>query len=69
MEVVRELSCWVAQASLIWQGIEVKDCEGLPEGSERAAVSFAEPVVEPASSRPPDSGSGDGWASAARAGG
>ncbi|CAK0891345.1 unnamed protein product, partial [Prorocentrum cordatum] len=69
MEVVRELSCWVAQASLIWQGIEVKDCEGLPEGSERAAVSFAVPVVEPASSRPPDLGSGDGWASAARAGG
>ncbi|CAK0873828.1 unnamed protein product [Prorocentrum cordatum] len=69
MEVVRELSCWVAQASLIWQGIEVKDCEGLPEGSERTAVSFAVPVVEPASSRPSDSGSGDGWASAARAGG
>ncbi|CAK0852813.1 unnamed protein product [Prorocentrum cordatum] len=69
MEVVRELSCWVAQASLIWQGIEVKDCEGLPEGSERTAVSFAAPVVEPASSRPSDSGSGDGWASAARAGG
>ncbi|CAK0836444.1 unnamed protein product, partial [Prorocentrum cordatum] len=69
MEVVRELSCWVAQASLIWQGIEVKDCEGLPEGSERAAVSFAVPLVEPANSRPPDSGSGGGWASAARAGG
>ncbi|CAK0867581.1 unnamed protein product, partial [Prorocentrum cordatum] len=69
MEVVRELSCWVAQASLIWQGIEVKDCEGLPEGSERAAVSFAVPVVEAASCRPPDPCSSDGWASAARAGG
>ncbi|CAK0815915.1 unnamed protein product, partial [Prorocentrum cordatum] len=69
MEVVRELSCWVAQASLIWQGIEVKDCEGLPEGSERTAVSFAVPVVEPARGRPSDAGSGDGWASAARAGG
>ncbi|CAK0858476.1 unnamed protein product [Prorocentrum cordatum] len=69
MEVVRELACWVAQASLIWQGIEVKDCEGLPEGSERTAVSFAVPVVEVATSRQPDSGSGDGWASAARAGG
>ncbi|CAK0828696.1 unnamed protein product, partial [Prorocentrum cordatum] len=69
MEVVRELSCWVAQASLIWQGIKVKDCEGLPEGSERAAVSFAVPVVEPASSRPPDPCSSDGWASAASAGG
>ncbi|CAK0887431.1 unnamed protein product, partial [Prorocentrum cordatum] len=69
MEVVRELSCWVAQASLIWQGIEVKDCEGLPEGSERRAVSFAVPVVEPARRRQVDSGSGDGWASAARAGG
>ncbi|CAK0863804.1 unnamed protein product [Prorocentrum cordatum] len=43
MEVVRELSCWVAQVPA--------------------------PEVEPARRRQVDSGSGDGWASAARAGG
>ncbi|CAK0824062.1 unnamed protein product [Prorocentrum cordatum] len=46
MLVVLELTRWIAQASLIWQGIEAKDCQGPPEASERRSVSFAEPAVE-----------------------
>ncbi|CAK0860087.1 unnamed protein product [Prorocentrum cordatum] len=47
MEVVRELSRWIAQASIIWQDRGSKDCEGLPEGDERrTAVTFAAPLEE-----------------------
>ncbi|CAK0793246.1 unnamed protein product [Prorocentrum cordatum] len=47
MEVVRELSRWIAQASIVWQDRDSKDCEGLPEGDERrTAVTFAVPLEE-----------------------
>ncbi|CAK0843141.1 unnamed protein product, partial [Prorocentrum cordatum] len=47
IEVVRELSRWIAQASIVWQGRASKDCEGLPEGDERrTAVTFAVPLEE-----------------------
>ncbi|CAK0800323.1 unnamed protein product [Prorocentrum cordatum] len=46
MLAVLELTRWIAQAFIIWQGIEAKDCRGLPEASERRSVSFAEPAVE-----------------------
>ncbi|CAK0802081.1 unnamed protein product [Prorocentrum cordatum] len=47
MEVVRELSRWIAQASIVWQDRGSKDCEGLPEGDERrTAVTFAVPLEE-----------------------
>ncbi|CAK0788283.1 unnamed protein product [Prorocentrum cordatum] len=47
MEVVRELSRWIAQASIVWQDRASKDCEGLPERDERrTAVTFAVPLEE-----------------------
>ncbi|CAK0844105.1 unnamed protein product [Prorocentrum cordatum] len=47
MEVVRELSRWIAQASIVWQDMDSKGCEGLPECDERrTAVTFAVPLEE-----------------------
>ncbi|CAK0863284.1 unnamed protein product, partial [Prorocentrum cordatum] len=47
VEVVRELSRWIAQASIVWQDRAPKDCEGLPECDERrTAVTFAVPLEE-----------------------
>ncbi|CAK0841177.1 unnamed protein product [Prorocentrum cordatum] len=47
MEVVRELSRWIAQVSIVWQGRASKDCEGLSVCDERrTAVTFAAPLEE-----------------------
>eukprot|EP00959_Pyramimonas_sp_CCMP1952_P173743 3630382-Pyramimonas_sp.AAC.1 len=47
MEVVRELSRWITQVSIVWQGRASKDCEGPPVCDERrTAVSFAVPLEE-----------------------
>ncbi|CAK0854014.1 unnamed protein product [Prorocentrum cordatum] len=40
-EIVRELGRWICRAANIWQGIAVKDCEGLPPAAERRQVRFA----------------------------
>ncbi|CAK0882246.1 unnamed protein product, partial [Prorocentrum cordatum] len=49
-EEVHELSRWIGQAAVIWQGISEKNSEGLPDAGERRQVRFE---VPPHSQVPP----------------